>query len=450
MAGGTCARRYTTVAFVKIALETISGMAGLFLMFLMIYQIVLGFFGFGKKKKDYADHDPEARFLVLVPAHNEEAVISDIVHNLQEMDYPKELYDFYVIADNCTDGTADTVRKLGGNVIETCKETPDSPTGKPIALKKALAQLGDYQNRYDLLMIFDADNLMDTNMFREVNSQYLDKGKPDFIQCYLGAKNKKGVIAWIDYTAFTLTNRFFGLAKQRCGVNCGIGGTGFAMSTAYLYERGGWTTRSLTEDFEIQVEATLEGRKILWNHYTRVYDEKPTSLRATVRQKIRWGQGRWYVTFHETGNLFRAFFGGKISVWEFMSVLTHMYNGSAYVLVLIQVLCSSVVSLMDPSRDLFRFDLGTLLYSIGVLTYSFFFLFYYAERVDNGIRFSLKSLPTTIAAYVINIGVGFISQVYGLIRCGDQLHWAKTEHAIGAEEEQIRRCQSGQLSRKAA
>ena len=427
------------MTLIRILLETMVGICTAFLTFIMIYQIVVGFFGFKKAKKDYADHDPESRFLVLVPAHNEERVIGDIIRNLDEMDYPKELYDFYIIADNCTDNTAEVARNLGAKVIETRKESPDAPTGKPIALKKALQAIGDYQNRYDLMMIFDADNLMDTNMFREVNSQYLDKGKPDFIQCYLGVKNKEGAVAWIDYTNFTISNRFFGLAKNRLKLNCGIGGTGFAMATSYLYRRGGWTTRSLTEDFEMQVEATLEGRRILWNHFTRVYDEKPTSLKATVRQKIRWGQGRWYVTFHETRNLLRSFRLGRISVWEFMSVLTHMYSGSVYVILLLQTFFSGLISLIDPTRPMFHMSLGQIIYGVLFFTYGFFFLFYYADYRDNNIRFSLKSIPVTVAAYVINLYVGFVSQVYGLIKYRDQAHWAKTEHAIGATAVQTAR-----------
>ena len=132
-------------------------------------------------------------------------------------------------------------------------------------------------------------------MFREVNSQFLDKGRPDLIQCYLGAKNKSGAVAWFYYTSYTVTNRFFQLAKHRLRLNCSVGGTGYAITTSYLKERGGWTTASLTEDIEIQVEATLDGRRILWNHNTRVYDEKPTSFRASVRQKTRWAQGHWFV-----------------------------------------------------------------------------------------------------------------------------------------------------------
>ena len=180
----------------------------------------------------------------------------------------------------------------------THKESPDAATGKPIALKKALDQI-DYRDNYDLMMVFDADNLIDSNMFREVNSQYLDKGRPDFIQCYLGAKNKSGVVAWFYYTGYTLSNRFFNLAKQRLGLNGVLGGTGFAVSTSYLAQRGGWTTMTLTEDYEMQVEAILEGRRILWNHFTRVYDEKPTRLTAAIRQRVRWGQGHWYVTPHD-------------------------------------------------------------------------------------------------------------------------------------------------------
>ena len=435
--------------FLRSLLQVVAGVSAAWLGLMMIYQMGLSIFGFKRKGKDYQDHDPESRFLVLVPAHNEEKVIGDIVRNLQQMDYPKELYDFYIIADNCTDHTAEEARKLGAKVIETRKESEDSPTGKPIALRKALQSLGDYQNRYDLMMIFDADNLMDTNMFREVNSQYLDKGKPDFIQCYLGAKNKKGVVAWFYYTGYTLTNRFFDLAKHRLGLNCVIGGTGFAMSTSYLYKRGGWTTMSLTEDFEIQVEATLEGRRILWNHYTRVYDEKPTSLRASIRQKIRWGQGHWFVSLHNTGKLFRSLAAGRIGFGEFLSLLTYMYSISAYVLVAVQMLATIGLWLINPARELFSFSFSSLASGAALFTYSYILLFYLADWMDNHIRFSVKTIPVMIGGFFANMIVGIFNQIVGLLRYRDQQHWVKTEHAIGAQTVQTRP-QASALQRKVA
>lgn len=414
----------------QAVLQGIYTVLGAWLMLMFAYQMVLTLFGFKRKTKDYADHDPESRFLVLVPAHNEEAVIGDMIDNLNRMDYPKELYDFYIIADNCTDNTAERARSLGAKVIETHKEAPDAPTGKPIALKKALDYLGDYENRYDLMMIFDADNLMDTNMFREVNSQYLDKDKPDFIQCYLGSKNKKGVVARFYYTSYTITNRFFQEAKYRLGLNCSIGGTGFATSTKYLAQRGGWTTMSLTEDFEIQVEATLAGKRILWNHNTRIYDEKPTRIRASLRQKTRWAQGHWFVALRNTGKVFSGLFTGKLSAGEALSLLTYMYSLSTYLIALIQLAISLILLLPGFSYQVDAPTLNSLLGGLAIFAYSYFMLFYLADWMDNGIKFNLRTILPLIWSVIVNTVIAACSQLAGLWKHRQQHDWVKTEHSI--------------------
>ena len=400
-----------------------------------LFQLWLSFFGYSRNEKDYQDHDAKSRFLILVPAHNEEQVIGDIVRCLQNMDYPKELYDFYIIADNCTDNTAQRARELGAQVIETERTRPDEPTGKPRALRKALERLGNYAEKYDLLMIFDADNLMDPWMLKEVNSQWIDKDHPDFIQCYLGAKNKEGLVAWCYYTGYTLTNRFFQLAKYRRGLNCSIGGTGFAISTQYLKERGGWSCVSLTEDFEIQVEATLAGRRVLWNHQARVYDEKPTSLRASIRQKIRWGQGHWFVCLRNTRGAFQALRNGTIGLREWFSTMTYMYSLSVYVVALIQLIITALLSAI-PSLGGHMFGEVPLLTFMGyfLFAYSYLFLFYVADWQDNKIPFSLRTLPIMIGSSVVNVVISCFNQIVGLIRCGDQNTWVKTEHSLSRKK----------------
>ena len=418
----------------QVIMEGCLAVGGVWLTVMLIYQLYLTVFGFKRDTRDYQEHEPESRFLVLVPAHNEEKVIGDMIRNLQAMDYPAELYDFYIIADNCTDSTAEVARSLGAHVLVHEKESPDAPTGKPIALKAALEALGDYAARYDLLMIFDADNLIDTNMFREVNSQFLDKGRPDLIQCYLGAKNKSGAVAWFYYTSYTVTNRFFQLAKHRLGLNCSVGGTGYAITTSYLKERGGWTTSSLTEDIEIQVEATLDGRRILWNHNTRVYDEKPTSFRASVRQKTRWAQGHWFVALRNTGKLFRQLFTGKLRLGEFISVFLYMYSLSSYLVTIVLLLCTLL--LMLPGFHHAAQNTSALSQVMGVLIflYSYFGLFYLSDWMDNGIRFQWRTLPMMLVSFVANMAVGAISQVVGLCLWRHQQHWVKTEHKIRSSQ----------------
>lgn len=406
---------------------------------LLIYQLVISFFGYGKKTKDYQDHDPKLRFLVLVPAHNEETVIADIIDNLSHMDYPQEMYDFYILADNCTDRTADIARSMGANVLVSQKDGPDAPTGKPIALQKALTALEGYQDKYDMVMFFDADNLMDASMFREINSQYLSAdGKADIIQCYLGAKNRQGIVAFFYYMSYTITNRFFQLAKSRLGLNCVVGGTGFAVNAQYLYQRGGWTAMSLTEDFELQVAATCEGKRILWNHNVRIYDEKPTRFRASFRQRVRWAQGHWFVAFRSTPKLFGALFGRRISFWEFLSTLLYLYSLTPAVILIFQLIISLVTfalralgvlaTITEPVSLAGWLDVN--LPGIIIFFYMFVFLFYTSEWLDNRLRVNIKLFPQLLLSMLVNTLLASWAQVVGLFKFRQQNNWVKTDHSI--------------------
>ena len=412
------------------------------LMLMLLWQLLISFFGYKRDAKTYRDHAPEKRFLVLVPAHNEEAVIGDIIHNLSGMDYPRELYDFYILADNCTDRTAEVARGYGANVLEFFKDSPDAPTGKPIALQKALQVLEGYQDKYDLVMFFDADNLMDPNMFREVNSQYVDAdGKADIIQCYLGAKNRKGVVALFYYMSYTITNRFFQYAKSRMGLNSVIGGTGFAVNAQYLHERGGWTAMSLTEDFELQVEATCEGRKILWNNNVRIYDEKPTAFRASFRQRTRWAQGHWYVAFKNTGKLIRALAQGRIKPLEFFSTFMYLYSLTPYVILVLQLVLTGMVEGMRlvgwlppvaAKAAALSWEAANIP-GIALFFYSFVFLFYVSEWMDNRIRPKLTVLVPMLWSMFLNTFVAGWAQVVGLLKHRQQNNWVKTEHKLNRE-----------------
>lgn len=437
------------VKLVEIVAEVIEGLMGVmsaWLVLMLIYQLVISLFGFKRNTKNYQDHDPQMRFLVLVPAHNEEAVIANIVKNLNAMDYPRELYDFYILADNCTDRTAEVVRSMGANVMESFKESPDAPTGKPIVLQKALETIADYHQNYDLVMFFDADNLIDRNMFTEVNSQYLSaEGKADIIQCYLGSKNKNGVVALFYYMTYTITNRFFQYAKSRLGLNSVVGGTGFAVSAPYLHERGGWTSMSLTEDFELQIEATCEGRRILWNNTVRIYDEKPTRFRASFRQRVRWAQGHWFVAFKNTGRLFKALFKKQIKFREFFSTFLYMYSLTPYVILVLQLVLGIVMEVFKwvglitvaPVHASLISWLALNWPSIVLFFYSFIFLFYVGDYLDNHNRVDLRTLFPMLWSLLLNTMVAGWAQVVGLFKHRQQNNWVKTEHSISAAEDML-------------
>lgn len=428
---------------ISAVIGTINWVLTLWLLTIIVYQLYISIFGFKKTTKDYEDHDPKLKYLVLVPAHNEEAVISGIVENLQTMDYPKELYDFYILADNCDDQTAEIARGMGANVLVSRKESPDMPTGKPIVLQKALNSLQGYAEKYDLVIFFDADNRIDKSLFREVNSQFLDHPEADIVQCYLGCKNKKGLVALYYYMSYTITNRFFQYAKSRRGINCVVGGTGFAVRADYLQKRGGWTAMSLTEDFELQVEATCEGKRILWNNNVRIYDEKPTRLRASIRQRIRWAQGHWFVCFKNTRRIFRALREKRIGFGEFLSTFLYVYSLTPFLVMLIQMVLGLAVQVcvwtgIAPTPDAaitFNDWLLVNYPSLVLFFYSFILLFYIADWQDNGVRFNPLSLPINILSLLLNTFLVAAAQIWGLFRFRHQNVWVKTTHRINAKHE---------------
>ena len=78
-----------------------------------LYFLITGFFGFKNiHKKIIKKHKPKHKFAILIASRNEEGVIEQLVKSLLLQDYPKELFDVYVIPNNCTDDTEKVAKKL--------------------------------------------------------------------------------------------------------------------------------------------------------------------------------------------------------------------------------------------------------------------------------------------------------------------------------------------------
>mgnify|MGYP000352763330 CR=1 FL=1 len=107
----------------------------------------------------------------MVAARNEETVIADLIHSIKVQNYPAELIDIFVIADNCTDNTADVAREAGAIVFP---RSNDKLVGKGYALDYGLKAIWEqYADRdYEAFFVFDADNVLDVNYFREMNATF--------------------------------------------------------------------------------------------------------------------------------------------------------------------------------------------------------------------------------------------------------------------------------------
>lgn len=258
-------------------------------IFFGLYYFLMSIYGLIEKNssKQYRNYSPLKKFAVFIPAHNEEKVIGNIVENLDCMNYPKEYYDVYVIADNCTDNTVSKASSKGANVLI---RKSNKNKGKGHALKWAFNEIIFKENViYDAIVVFDADNLVSKNFLNEMNNKLCQGYK--VLQGYIDSKNPEDSWITASYSiAFWAANRLFQCSRWFLNLSCEIGGTGFCVDVDIL-KKVGWEATSLVEDLEFTINLVLNNVKVGWAHEAVVYDEKPITLAQSWRQRCRWMQG---------------------------------------------------------------------------------------------------------------------------------------------------------------
>lgn len=267
------------------------------------YFFSISVMGWRKPRTKSEECPPCKRFALVIAAHNEELVIGHVIDSLMNQNYPRELYDIIVVADNCTDSTASVASRHGALVH---KRFDPHKTGKGNALEWMFSKIYEQNDRYDVVSIFDADNLVSANYLYEMNRQ-LCKGYK-VVQGYIDSKNPFDSWITCSYSiAFWLTNRTYQLPRFNLGLSSVLCGTGFCVDISVLKEIG-WGATCLTEDLEFTMKLSLNGIKVAWAHDAIVYDEKPLTLKQSWRQRIRWMQGHADCAFRYLVPLFRKAF----------------------------------------------------------------------------------------------------------------------------------------------
>ena len=224
--------------------------------------------------------------MAIIPAHNEETVVGNLIESLKNQTYNKDLYDIYVIADNCTDNTAKIAKEAGAIVYERFDETKKT---KGYALNWFLQQKIAEDAPYDAFFVFDADNIVDKNFIKNMNKK-LCQGE-DVVQGYRDIKNPSDNWITAGYAIFYWQmHRFYHLARYNIGLSPLLNGTGFMVKFDVIKPQG-WDTETLTEDIEFSLKRIIKGKKLGWATDAIVYDEQPTGFRQSWSQRSRWTVG---------------------------------------------------------------------------------------------------------------------------------------------------------------
>jgi cellulose synthase/poly-beta-1,6-N-acetylglucosamine synthase-like glycosyltransferase len=249
---------------------------------------------------------------VVIPAHNEASAIGATVERLQAQTPPGGLF---VIADNCTDDTADVARKAGAQVWERAQSADQ---GKGAALQWFLAAAAQELRAYNVIAIFDADSIVEASFLR-YTLPVLASGV-DAVQGYVQPLSNGGTASALAAYSEILAHQIDDLGRLRLGWPPPLRGTGMVVRREAL-EALAPRLRTRVEDAELSLLLAVEGKVVQFVPHSAVGDPKPATARGVATQRGRWLQGqaemwRWYWR-----GILRLALSGGPRMWSLMCAL---------------------------------------------------------------------------------------------------------------------------------
>jgi cellulose synthase/poly-beta-1,6-N-acetylglucosamine synthase-like glycosyltransferase len=255
----------------------------------------------------YRQRDGETATLlkaaVVVPAHNEGAGIRQTIDDLLALDYPRERFDVYVLADNCTDDTAAIASACGAIVKE---RQDDVNRGKGQALDWFLDRFGVELERYDIVAFVDADMSVDPGFLRAMSMSFNSDSREVVQARYTISPN---VASWQEAIAFA---SFANINHVRPAGRCFWGGTASLNGSGMAFRRAlilglGWPMHSIAEDHEYSKGLILRGIRVIYEPRAVVTGRTPSTFRQIAVQQSRWEGGKQYIVRRYLGPIVAAF-----------------------------------------------------------------------------------------------------------------------------------------------
>jgi cellulose synthase/poly-beta-1,6-N-acetylglucosamine synthase-like glycosyltransferase len=237
---------------------------------------------------------------ILVPAHNEEKVITDALDSLLRQDYPQNLFTIIPVNDRSTDRTREIIddfaARYPGRILPFHRDT--GKPGKAAALKDVSERITS-----EIVIVFDADYIPAAELLRNLVSPFLD---PE-----VGAV--MGRVVPIN-TAKNLLTRVLDLERsagyqvdQQARMNMKLlpqyGGTVGGVRKSALDAIGGWDFAILAEDTDVTVKMYLQGWSVVYQNACECYEEVPENWDMRRNQIRRWARGHNQVMFAQFGRL---------------------------------------------------------------------------------------------------------------------------------------------------
>lgn len=390
------------------------------------YKVVYLIIGFFCKSKKYKETDKKYNYAYVISARNEEKVIGKLIDSINGQDYDHSLMKIFVVADNCTDRTAEICREKGAIVYERFDH---DHARKGYALEFLFEKI---EKEYgiesvDGYFVFDADNLLAPDFTYEMNKAFATGAK--IVTSYRNSKNFDTNFISAAYGIHFYHNT---VSKHRPRARLNVGthltGTGYLFSSKLITEKG-WHYTNLTEDDEFSLMASSNGDFVAFCEAAEFFDEQPTDFKTVIRQRVRWARGR-IVNFVKHGNVaFKAMF--KVHHFTNYDLFFHYfpYGIFTWVLGLVYPVMSFVSSIIEGQK----IDVGNIFTNIGIALVSAYFyaLLSGAMTVIREYKHVRCSLPKTVLYVFLYPWYTLIGTYVYLIAIFWNIKWTPILHEDG-------------------
>ena len=386
------------------------------------YQFIYVFVGLVKKSKTF-NESKKHKYAIVVSARNESNVIGNLIASIKRQEYPSELIDVFVVADNCTDDTAEVARKAGATVYERFNT---ELVGKGYALDWMfnLIQTEHGEKNYDAYIVFDADNVVAPTFVAEMNKVF-DNGYR-VITSYRNSKNYGENWITAGYSLWFLREaKFLNNARMSLGTSSAISGTGFLVSAEIIKKNGVWIHHLLTEDIEFTTDSIIQGEKIGYCEKAVLYDEQPTTFYQSYLQRLRWSRG-FYQVFRKYGKkLIVNVFKGCFSCYDMLMTLM-----PAMLLTLLSVVVNIVAI---PVAIITQLDGWLmLLETLGRTILSFYLIFFFLGAITTVTEWKQIHCPKfKKIAYIFTFPLFMLTYVpISIIALFKNVKWEPIKHSV--------------------
>lgn len=364
---------------------------------------------------------------IFVAAHNEEAVIKDILNALANIDYSPELLQIIIINDRSTDNTRIIIDNFIKNQPKhfTAFHRKYGLPGKAAALKDVLCLA-----KHEILIFFDADYIPSKGLIKQLVVPFLDPEIGAVMGRVIPENSSKNLL-----TRLLDIERSSGYqVNQQARMNLNLipqfGGTVGGIRKQALEEVGGWQTNFLAEDTEITYRLFCNNWKTAYVNQAECHEEVPETWQVRKKQIMRWTKGHNQALIH------------YITKFFYLKNM-HWYERLDGILLLgIFIMPSLLIAgwLITLTAyylgwDLFYNSLFIFLTIIGCCTFGNFTTFYEAaialyldKNVTSNKRNCIRLIPLQYFNFFINtliIFYGLIEQILHAIT-KQNFHWHKT------------------------